>query len=170
MNKVVKYAAKKTDMVKIGESEAKSKWYWMSPAVEKYAKAQIPVGTEVELQTETKNGKDVITRITKEGNSSSTPQTNKDEPQGFTCKECGAALKDDKYDTCYDCNQKNKKSGKSNYYSKSPAEREMIKRQAMGHMVSRTLISLQGHVDPNNVEELATSLYKLYENLVGEIN
>lgn len=92
---------------------------------------------------------------------------------GFVCEECGATLKDNKYKKCYTCNQKNRSSdpatGAKKYYTpRTPQERREIRACAIGHMVSRTMISLQGHVDPNNVAGLVSQLYAEYESLVIE--
>jgi len=84
-----------------------------------------------------------------------------------TCADCGKELKDDKYEKCYTCNQKNPVKKTSGGYIKSPEVQESIKRQAIGHMTSRSLISLQGHIDVNNIQEIAESIYKMYVKLVG---
>lgn len=48
------------------------------------------------------------------------------------------------------------------YGTKSPEVQDSIRKQAVGHMTSRTLISLQGHVTPENVIELIDKLYTKY--------
>ena len=53
------------------------------------------------------------------------------------------------------------------YSGKSPEEQNSIKRQAIGHMVSRTIIGLQGTVDINNVTAVIDTLYKKYVEVVG---
>ena len=64
--------------------------------------------------------------------------------------------------------------GKSNYqapaqksYGKTPEEQETIKRQAIGHMTSRTMIGLAAHLTPENIHEVMESIYKKYVELVG---
>ena len=52
-------------------------------------------------------------------------------------------------------------------YGKTPEEQDSIKRQAIGHMTSRTLIALQGQVNPDNIEDIMVRLYKKYQILVG---
>lgn len=84
-----------------------------------------------------------------------------------SCSDCGKELKDNKYEKCYSCNQKNPSKKETGTYKKSPEVQESIKRQAIGHMTSRSLIALTGQVDVNNIEEIAESLYKLYVKLVG---
>ena len=64
---------------------------------------------------------------------------------------------------------KMKAEGKWNEHTdnKSPELQNSIKRQAIGHMTSRTMIGLQGIVHPDNVEELMEKVYKKYVELVG---
>lgn len=52
-------------------------------------------------------------------------------------------------------------------YGKTPAEQDSIKRQAIGHMTSRTLIALQGQVNIGDIESVMEKLYKKYQFLVG---
>jgi hypothetical protein len=55
---------------------------------------------------------------------------------------------------------------KNNSYGKSPEEQASIRSQAIGHMVSRTLIAMQGTVEPNNVCALIDTLYQKYSSIV----
>ena len=80
----------------------------------------------------------------------------------FKCSECGTKLNDSTYPTCYTCSMKLKAAT-----NKSPQQQESIKRQAIGHAVSRSLISLQGHIDLNNIYEVSEKLYRHYQKLVG---
>jgi hypothetical protein len=52
-------------------------------------------------------------------------------------------------------------------YGKSPEEQNNIKRLALGNMVSRSLIALQGHIDLNNIYEIIDTLYSKYEEKIG---
>jgi hypothetical protein len=52
-------------------------------------------------------------------------------------------------------------------YGRTPADNESIKRQAMAHATSRTMISLQGQVNESNIEQLMERIYKKYQELVG---
>ncbi len=89
---------------------------------------------------------------------------------GFTCIKCGAALKDDKYKTCYTCSMEIRKQTEN-----SPEEltkQESIKRQAIGHMTSRTLIGLLQtktfeNITSDQLDELISSLYAKYQEVVG---
>ena len=56
---------------------------------------------------------------------------------------------------------------KAGWSPKSPEEQNSIKRQAIGHMVSRTLIGMQGAVNESNVEALIDKLYGKYQQVVG---
>ena len=56
---------------------------------------------------------------------------------------------------------------KKTWSPKSPEEQNSIKRQAIGHMVSRTLIGMQGAVNEGNVEALIDKLYAKYVVVVG---
>jgi len=81
------------------------------------------------------------------------------------CERCGAQLKDNKYKTCYTCSMAIRKEN-----AKSPEEKtkqDSIKRQAIMHAVSRTLIGMQGQVNIENVCSLTTMLYAHYSKLVG---
>jgi len=86
----------------------------------------------------------------------------------YKCIDCGATLKDGKYKKCYTCNQKNPtpKTDEKNIF-KGANVNASIKRQAIGHMTSRSLVALQGTLDPNTIQEVIRSLYKLYTELVG---
>lgn len=89
-------------------------------------------------------------------------QVQKNETTKPTCNKCGKELKNDNYDLCYTCFQEEQK----NPSPATTSKQESIKRQAIGHMASRSLISLQGHITPNNIEEIATRLYKKFQELV----
>jgi len=79
------------------------------------------------------------------------------------CIDCGVALKDGKYQKCFKCNQKNPVSSNT-----GTAKDNLIKREAIGHMVSRSLISLQGQVDEKNIHQLIKSIYVTYLNLINQ--
>jgi len=51
---------------------------------------------------------------------------------------------------------------------KEAKKQATIRRQAIGHMTSRALISLQGIVDVNNITSIAETLYKKFRTLVEE--
>ena len=51
--------------------------------------------------------------------------------------------------------------------SRSSDINESIKRQAIGNMTSRAMISLQGQVNETNIHETVKALYKTFQDLVG---
>lgn len=155
----------KIDKIDTGEINV---WYFLSPNVQKFIE-KIPVNSEVEFEVEDKPGKGkIITFIKVKGDKISTPIKEEKKTPDFVCAKCGKAMKDDKYDMCYDCNQAERAKEKTstitttNKYGKSPEEQNSIMRQAVGHVVSRSLISMQGTVDINNIESIVDTLYDLY--------
>jgi len=50
---------------------------------------------------------------------------------------------------------------------KSPQDQENIKRLSVLRAVGDSLTSMQGHIDPNNVQEIAQGLYEFYYGLVS---
>lgn len=140
--KVIKISSK-GNMLSIGEDERSAKWYFLSEKVEGYVKSNIKVGDLVTIKSEDKNGDSTIVFISKEGNklgagSPFKPRISQDFP---------------------------KQEVKT--YGKSPEEQNSIKRQAIGHMVSRSLIALQGQVDINNILSIIDTLYDKYVEKVG---
>lgn len=137
-------------MVKI-EVDGKEIWAECSDPVKKWAKDNFKEGDVVELELAEKNGKyKVEGKITKEGQTSApTTQTNSQPSTTSTPSN-------------YSSSSSAKKT-----WGKTPEECDSIKRQAIGHMVSRSLIALQAHLDPNNIHEVAEQLYSTYQRLVG---
>jgi len=166
MVKFIKVAAKKT-MLKVA-IDGQEKWATCTPQVLGFAKNTFKGGEEVDIQSEATGEVGLhITRISKAGQgggvTTSTPSTT-GKP---TCKDCGKELKDAKYEKCYTCNKNNPAPKSGGSYGKSPEVQASIKRQAIGHMVSRTLIALTGQIDRNSVIEVMEVLYKKYQELVG---
>jgi hypothetical protein len=150
-------------MVKV-EIDGTEVWATCQKAVKEFAKKNFKEGDDVEFEYEEKDGKYSITGyIKKVGGaepSSDTGDTATETAPEFACEVCGKALKDDKYPTCYTCSQAG--GGGS-----SSEKNESIKRQAIGHMTSRVIAGLQGHIDLNNVQEQMTTIYKKFQELVG---
>jgi len=155
--------------------------------------AKLEVGSEVQVQYTTINGINVINELTQgAGTSSATPEevvskpveevaevvenvgvkNNFSEPvkapEEFKCTKCGKKLKDNAYETCYTCSMAAKNAGGGSF-GKSPDVQASIKRQAIGHMTSRTMIALQGTEAVSEAKLTTTieTIYKLYQNLVG---
>jgi ferredoxin len=134
-------------------------WYFLAPGVLELAQT-FEYGTELTLTVEQKSEGETITDI-KIGKGDVVVKSNGE----FACAKCGAKLKDGTYKTCYTCSMEIRKQTENSPEEKT--KQDSIKRQAIGHMTSRTLIALQGHVDPNNVNAIAESIYKKYIELVG---
>ena len=144
----------------------KEQWMTCSSAVYNYSKKNIKgrdkngqyPGDEVDVQYTENNGQFNCNRVSKKAGTTSSKQGNSTKP---TCADCGKELKDDKYEKCYSCNQKNPTS-------KSDSTQDAINRQNANHATSRALIALQGHVDPNNISELIDMLHKKFmEKITG---
>lgn len=146
-------------MLKIGEDLENSTWYFMTPKVMEFVNKKngeefvnFNVGDEVTIKDEDKNGSKTITFIEKgKGGAHEGPKaaSSSSAPKGTVIKTGSEAPYEKKY------------------YGKSIEERMDIKRQAIGNMVSRSLIGLQGHVDLKNIEETIEKLYKKYTEMVG---
>lgn len=147
MSKVIK-TGKTGNYILIGENEGNAVWYTIPTSVKPYTK-DLQVGDEVTVtsKVETKpvfngNGRteevNVATRIMK-GNVASHPSAQTSTPTTHV----------------------NKWSGE-----KSTEVQASIRSQAIGHMITRTLIALQGHVTPDNVSGLIDNLKVKYESIV----
>ena len=164
MSKFIRVAAKKT-MLKVA-IDGQEKWATCTTQVLGYAKNTFKGGEEVDIQSEASGEVGLhITRISKAGQGGGVTNSTVSNTVP-TCKDCGKELKDAKYEKCYTCNKKNP-APKSGSYGKTPEVQESIKRQAIGHMTSRSLIAMQGQVDPNNIVGLIETLYAKYRELVG---
>ena len=153
--------SKDKQFYKLGADVEKARWYGVADEARE-AMDPIVHGDLVEIEFKDEAGKRVIVSAKKTGESPvvKSESTSSDK---FTCGKCGKAMKDDTYEFCYTCNQAEPKKS----YGKSPEEQATIKRQAIGHMTSRSLIALQGHIDPNNITGIMETLYKKYIELVG---
>lgn len=128
------------------EIEGKEVWATCSPAVKEFARNNFNEGDLIEFTYEQKNGKyNITSKVTKVGGSSTPPPSAN---RSSTNNSSSYTPPPNKTDKGTDVNNS-------------------IKRQAIGHMTSRTLISMQGLVDPNNIEEITRKIYALYQELVG---
>ena len=182
-------------MIALGvtKDEQKPKWYFMNPQVQAFVNhsegelktyTNFKIGDEVTITTEDKNGSLYITKIEKgnvpqvqaptqapaektEGGGASAPQQTTWKATCSKCKkECEVPFKpsSDKGILCKECYAAQQGHGGG---SKTPAEQNTIKRQAIGHMTSRSLASLHGNLTIDNVEGVIRKLYALYTELVG---
>lgn len=170
-NKFIKSAFKDDCiMIKIVIA-GKEVWADTTKIVKDFAKKNFAENEECKFTYTETDGKYNVSRIEKLGGASvQAPQSE----AGYKCEDCGVALKDNKYKKCYNCNKKNKSEPaketpppSSSNTDKGMTVNESIKRQAIMHAVSRALISLQGHIDPNNIGDIAEQLYKKFQQLVG---
>lgn len=93
-------------MIAIDDDNGKKLWYAAEKEAYNVAK-QLNEGDEVEIKIGDSKRKEmsVITFIKKVGTTGTPAAVNSNSPK---CSKCGYALKDDKYDKCYLCNQKAK--------------------------------------------------------------
>jgi hypothetical protein len=169
--------AKNGKMLKVGDDSVTAKWYFMTDAVIKYFATTVAVGDDVLIETATQNGNAYITKISKAGNSPSTvaisaPQTTVTQVETGVTPDVGVTTQKSGYLPRDQWEAKMKAEGKwkggtgmSN--DKGVDVNNSIKRQAIGHMTSRTLIGMQGIVTPDNVCELIEKIYNKYVDIVG---
>jgi hypothetical protein len=161
-------------MVKAGETDKSCIWYFLDEPVVKFVETGIKVGDEVTIKYEQNNGKNTITYITKgkgENQKSNHVSNTNSNNTLFKCEECGAILKDGKYKKCYICNQKNPpKKGYSspNLSSKSPEDKEQIKRLSILSSAVKAVQAVTGQVDVNSLAEYVLNLYKEFYKKLSE--
>jgi hypothetical protein len=180
---VVVGVSDKKNLVKIDHNQKVS---WFKVTTDEVTKVveTLKDGDNVDIKFNVVNGTQVLTSINKLDASSSEPpvkpkigevnnfdippttptkENNMTQPV-YTCSKCGKVLKDDKYEKCYTCNQEERLAAGSN---RGTEVNDSIKKQAIGHAVSRSLMSLQSHLTLDNIEEVVTKLYKTYQGLIG---
>lgn len=109
-------------------------------------KVEQTVGTKNNFGTETTNSGTYSTSTT------------------YTCKDCGKALKDNKYERCYTCNQKRRNAGDSD-------KNNSIRRQAMGHMTSVTVAAMieSGKFDITSTADVQNTIKNIYDTYVEKV-
>jgi len=81
----------------------------------------------------------------------------------YACKKCGKAMKDDKYEMCYTCNQADWKAKNDD----SGSDRNLsIQRQAIGKMTATTIANIT--TSPDGLLELIDKVYDKYKEKVTE--
>lgn len=148
------------------------KWATTTDAVYNFAKSNIKgsnrdtnfSGEEVTVEYKVNDGKYEVSRITKVAQSETTKKT-KDTPTEPICKDCGATLKDAKYEKCYTCNKKNpvKKT-----YGKTPEEIESIKKQAVLKACCHAIQVLTGRIE--DAQTLGDMIVELFDKLYAKIS
>jgi uncharacterized Zn finger protein (UPF0148 family) len=142
-------------------NEGKEDWYWLTPNIQTTIDS-IPLNSEVEFEINEDLGKKSITFIKIKGTLGTGKQMNE-----FKCKKCGISLKDGKYEYCYTCNIAIRKAEENSPEGKD--KQTSIRAQAIGNMVSRSLIALQGQFDMNNVGEFIDSLFNHYNTNIEKL-
>jgi hypothetical protein len=162
MSKILGFS-KNGEMIKIEDTNDKKGyvWYFLAANVKAFA-TKMEVGSEVELKVEERNGEDTVTYINKSGGTVA-PYINN---SSFKCEVCGAALKDNKYKTCYTCSMEKRK--KEDASPEGQAKQVSIEKQAMMKCSANAVaIALQGQVDINTLGDAICQLYdKLYAKLI----
>ena len=162
--KLVKIAERKT-MLKVILDDGKETWADTTKPVYEYTKKNFKEGEEVIFTYEQKGELPFITRIEKLGQKSTQQSSQVQESKKFSCEECGKELKDNKYKRCYDCNKKTPPKDEKDI-SKSESEKttttNSIEKQNINNAVSRALIALQGHVNLDNILEIAEKLRQFF--------
>ena len=157
-------------MIKVDIAGQKEVWANCSKAVYDFAKTAFKQGDVVHVQyqfnSESSNLKYYVVRIEKgEGQDVQVTKENTPAPATNTQQNTsaptppGPGVQQDPPKSSYT----------GGYKGKTNTEREEIRAQAIGHMVSRSLMCLQGHVDPNNILGVIDTLHKKYEELIRKV-
>lgn len=159
--RVIKFIklAKKQPMISVN-IDGKDVWVKASDAVMKFAGEHFKEGDLVNLEGNDKGKMMYVTKITKAGASTGGAQS---PAQAQKTAEVQPPKPEEKKEEKAPASVNNYSGNK---YAKSPEEQASIRSQAIGHMVSRTLIAMQGTVEPNNVCSLIDTLYQKYNSIV----
>lgn len=151
--KFIKTAYK--DHLKMFKAEVDGQEVWVncSDAIKNYAKNNINEGDMVDFEYK-KEGKnytvtsDKVIKVGTGGNTASKPITSKPKSSGsYSSSYSGEFMR-----------------------PKTPEERQDIRQQAIGHMVSRVIAGLEG-VDVNNVHEISYEVAQTFTDIAnGNIN
>lgn len=145
---------------RIGETFENSAWYEVTDEVKQWAE-KIKKGETVNIKSKkSEDGKKNILLFIAKGDTTSTslptPPSTTDAPTVTPTSEPSISITNEglTYPTEYS-------------RPKTPEERADIRNQAKGHMVSRTIIGLQGQISLDNIEETIDRLFKKYTEKVG---
>lgn len=178
--------SKNGKMLKVGDVSETSKWFFMTTEVIAEV-GNFNVGDDVTIETKSEAGSEFITKMTKgsglshptasKGVTSTQPKTPPPAPpvaQGITTgakPDVGVTPQKAGYLPKEEWIAQQKAKGLWNDSPKSLDKgadtNASIKRQAIGNMTSRAMISMQGVITPDNMEEIAEKLYKKFQELVG---
>jgi len=156
----------------IGKTAEEAEWYVIEEHVEKFVHS-IPAGTEVGIKSEKKDNKNHLVFITEK--SKSKFNKNKSAPT--------AAPTNTEPASSPVLSEPSEPAGpvpaklvpKEPSVLKSPptpgdpiiSMSDSLKRIEIGNMTSRSLVSLQGQLDPTTIKATITDLYNHYKTLVG---
>lgn len=147
-------------------------WGKCSQKVIDFAKKNFKENEECIIEFTEEDGGYKVGRVVKKGAGVSSPKSSPPPEETTkssgtpTCADCGIELKDDKYEKCYPCNQKN--PSKSARGGKTPEDRESIIRQSVMKATCSAIPALAGQVDVNSLGDIIITLYKkLYKEITG---
>lgn len=175
-------------MLKLGETPQSANFYFMTDAV-KAVIDNFKMGEDVTIQTKSENGYEWITDIQKlsasqaglstptinkggTNNPPSTPPPSAPKAQGITTgakPDVGVTPQKNGYIPREEwiAQQKAKGLWREPSADKGTDTNASIKRQAIAHATSRTMIGLAHLITESNIEEIMTRVYKKYVELVG---
>lgn len=165
------------NLLRFEDDKGNKVWALTSEAVVKYAKTNFEEGDKCGLEyTIDDNEQYHVTRISKDEKSTKkvdnkVAKTQTQDSSKPTCIDCGKELKDAKYEKCYACNQKNpSKKTSGGGYSKSPEDKEQIKKLAIIRSATVAIQTLTGHIEDidtlaSMIDTLAKKLYLTYDNI-----
>lgn len=145
------------NMIAVGEDEVTAVWFNIADNVKPFLD-KFKVGDEVEIRSEKINGTETLKFIGKAGFAPKKPAFTPRATGGYTAKPA--------YQPKANVVTASAPTTASKF-GRTPEENDSIKRQAIGHMTSRTLIALQGHVNTDNILIIMETVYKKYQELVG---
>jgi len=160
-------------LMKIILDDGEEKWAETEEKVSNYAKKNFEENEECDFELRIKNDQYFVDKILKKGGGTKKTETKEE----YTCEDCGAKLKDDKYKKCYNCNKKNPSSstsGKPDYKSGAPygtlmpEEAERRNKVALMSSACDAIKVMTGSVA--DVDALGDMIISLYEKLLAKIN
>jgi len=155
------------------------KWMNTTEAVYNYVKANFEEDDKIGIEYTKKGQLFHVVRVNKDGKSSEkeegaiAPET-EDEPKveketkttnkkdGKFCLDCGKKLTNPKYDTCWDCHEKNPSKG--SYSQKSPEVQASIKMQVAYKAAAEAMLVFTGTI--SDLDTLKSQLDDLAEHIV----
>lgn len=149
-------AAYQKKMVKVEIESGNPVWATCSDAVHAFAKKAFKEGDEVDIQYDQKNGQYFVTRITKPGQST------------YTNKEEYSPKTDFPKTTPTNIVNSNSTAKKYTSYSKSPEDKEQIKRLSVLRAVSTAVQTMTGQLDANTLGDYIEELYRKLYKVVSE--